>query len=114
MRSIELSRRRKWRSEHDLIARCSFPQLEAGGVREQALAVFVETFPGSSILGKKQIDIFRKLSHPEIAFHLAIENSSGLFEEKGALQWPANLPPILYLSLTWNEEIDLEEGHQHT
>jgi microsomal dipeptidase-like Zn-dependent dipeptidase len=70
----------------------------------QGLAVFVETYKGSALSGQRQIEIFKELHCPGIEFRLAIENASGLFEETGPLAWPSGLPPILYMSLTWNTE----------
>lgn len=92
------------RSPHDARCRCSFGQLEQGGITLQVLAAFVETKANSSVFGMRQIQVFKTLSHKLIEFRLAIENASALFEEKGELVWPENLPRILYLSLTWNDE----------
>lgn len=92
------------RTPHDKECPCALGYLEKGGVSVQVLAAFMETAYGSTRLGKKQVEIFRNLRHPTIQFHLAIENGSTLFEEEGKLTWPEALPPVLYLSLTWNTE----------
>jgi membrane dipeptidase len=95
-------------------ARCSFPQLQEGGVKLQAMAAFTETKPGSSLLFQKQVQAFRRL--PEyskgIQTCLAIENASGLVEEDEPLdlcfkrldQTLKEVGKILYVSLTWNTE----------
>ncbi len=92
------------RTPYDNQCRCSFAQMEAGGISMQVLAVFVETFPGSTISGTRQIEIYKSLRHPTIELRLAIENASGLFEEDAPLSWPDNIPTPEYVSLTWNTE----------
>lgn len=92
------------RSPYDKACPCALEYLEKGNVSIQVLAAFMETFSGSTRLGMRQVEIFEKLTHPAIQFHLAIENGSTLFEEEGKLLWPEALPPLLYLSLTWNTE----------
>ncbi len=92
------------RTPHDARCRCSFEQMKKGGITLQVLAAFVGTQISSTRSGLQQVEIFKRLHHPEIEFRLAIENSSCLFEEEGELVWPEKLPPILYLSLTWNTE----------
>lgn len=92
------------RTPYDARCRCSLDQLVKGGVTLQVLAVFVETYQGSTLSGSRQIELFQKLRHPLIEFRLAIENASGLFEESTPLIWPEALPPIVYMSLTWNQE----------
>jgi membrane dipeptidase len=117
------------RSANDLIVRCSIPQLHAGFVKIQVLAIFTETQPGSSKLGWEQALIFRTLPkrYPndfeilhsqkdilseKIGILPAIENASGLFEEEGDLDEgfkrlksiDRTLGKIVYISLTWNTE----------
>lgn len=92
------------RTPYDPACRCSFDQLAEGGVCLQVLAVFTETFKGSTLSGNRQIELYKNLKHPTIEFRLAVENASGLFEESGQLSWPKQLPPIQYMSLTWNQE----------
>ena len=113
--------------------RCSLPQLRAGKVKFQAMAVFAETGPGSVCKGQNQIAHFSQL--PKIYPHdfqilkkgdslknllltdpikisMAIENASGLFEEHENLEKGFQRiehienenGKILYISLTWNLE----------
>lgn len=92
------------RTPYDNRCRCSFEQMQSGGITLQVLAVFVETFAGSSRSGARQIEIYKSLKHPTIELRLAIENASGLFEEDSRLVWPDGLPTPEYVSLTWNTE----------
>lgn len=110
--------------------RCSLPQLQAGHVKLQTLAVFTESRPGSTVHGWNQIQQFKNLpqlfpqnfhivkkNHPitslkedRIKILLAIENASGLFEENEPLTRgfqrletiENSIGKVLYISLTWN------------
>lgn len=110
------------RTPYNPESRCSIPQMRDGGVRFQALPMFTETNPHSSLQGKKQAAIFAKLPslYPEfgfvnealdtqIAIQVAIENASSFCAEgdnlQEALKWLERFPhKPLYISLTWNSE----------
>ncbi len=117
-------------SPHDLCVRCSVPQLKAGGVCFQTMAIFAETVPGSSQRGLSQMDAFKKLlvshSHEFEAFQPgkknevsskisilpAIESASSFSEEEEPLdsalnrlrKWQSQVGKFAYVSLTWNME----------
>lgn len=113
--------------------RCSLPQLRAGHVKFQTMAVFTETEPGSTRKGQDQIAHFLQLSklYPQdfqifkngdslepllpttpIKIMLALENASGLFEEDEPLEkgfqriksLGSNNVNLLYITMTWNLE----------
>lgn len=106
--------------------RCSLPQLKAGNVHLQTLAVYTETAPGSTEKAAKELMWFQKLCQsgkctpltkwemPErkgLHAVLSIENASGLCEEEESLEKAfARLDsfctngPLLYVSLTWHFE----------
>ncbi len=102
------------RSPFDPESRCSVPQLKAGGVVFQTLAIYTETEKGSTLSAQKQAECYKKTvqDFPEIRWMAAIENASGLVEEGESLelglkrlrQWHQEFNQILYLSLTWNTE----------
>ncbi|MGE5196480.1 MAG: dipeptidase [Anaerolineae bacterium] len=117
------------RSAFDLISRCSIPQLKAGRVAVQTLAIFAETQAGSTAGARAQVQLYDSLlkDHPEhvavfdrktfqkekrISLAVSIENASGFFEEDEPLekgferlaQLQKKAGQILYLSLTWNTE----------
>lgn len=91
---------------------CSLPQLAAGGVELQIMAVAAITRPGSSEVGKRQIELYRELKRvAKLETLIAIENASALAEEDDPLETAfhnlsafAKVEKILYVSLTWNEE----------
>ncbi len=87
--------------------RCSLPQLRAGHVKFQTMAVFTETERGSTRKGQEQLAHFVQLpkKYPQdfqivqkgdsinsfflsepIKIVLAVENASGLFEEDEVLE----------------------------
>lgn len=100
------------RSLNDPTPRCSLPQLDAGGVEKQVLAIYAETTPGSEEGGRKQLEVFQRLNkeHPN-RFLPAIENASAFCAENEPLTAGldrleacfAKVQP-LYMSLTWNGE----------
>lgn len=122
------------RSPYDLSVRCSVPQLKAGHVQFQAMAIFTETSSGSSKRGKLQVDAFKNLlqnhfdvferftlgaspkvvsnSIEKISILPAIENASSFCEEDESLeaalkrltQWQSEIGKFMYVSLTWNME----------
>ncbi|WP_068470070.1 dipeptidase [Candidatus Protochlamydia phocaeensis] len=118
------------RTPHQPVARCSVPQLRAGGVKWQTMAIFTETEPSSVKKGMQQADIYRRLpvDYPKDFVHLpfplqelqseqigifpAFENASGFCSEQEPLeQGLARLRRVirdigkpLYVSLTWNSE----------
>jgi len=106
--------------------RCSIPQLKAGGVKTQTLAIYAPTEKGSSLQGLAQYSIFKELpekfpifkhfessvAEDNIDILLAIENASALCEEDENLEnaftrishMQSEVGNILYISLTWNME----------
>lgn len=123
--------------------RCSLPQLRAGNVKLQTMAVFTLTEKGSTLKAQNQLEHFAQLpqKYPEdfyivkkndplepifpthaIKILLAIENASGLFEEDEPLEngfqriqsIENNVGKISYISLTWNLENRLGGGAHTT
>lgn len=114
------------RGPFDPAPRCSYPQLKAGNVQLQTLAIFTETAPGSQKLGWKQVEAFHNLlkSHPQsFSFYKgafeqtinivpAIENASGFCGEDETLKEGTDRLQLLikkigrplYIGLTWNGE----------
>lgn len=115
------------RTPLDPAPRCSFPQLKAGHVFLQTLAIFTETQKGSVAVAQKEVEAFKRLASQGCSrlyarrlpqkremIHIiaAIENGSGLCEEDEPLKAAfARLDtidkeagPLLYISLTWNTE----------
>jgi len=114
------------RLAYDAEARCSIPQLLAGGVKLQTFAIFTTTNPRSVKNGSAQAKAYKSLSKryagyfepylqgtkAPIATLLAIENASSFCSEEEPLeQGIARLKNIvnevdkpLYISLTWNTE----------
>ena len=99
------------RTLFDPESQVSLPLLEKGGVIEQTFPIFTETSSDSVLLGIKQFEIFTHLPKMALTAYLAIENSSSFCLEKEPLEqgllrleswWKRH--PIVYLSLTWNEE----------
>lgn len=117
------------RTAHDLVAHCSIPQLKAGHVKMQTMAVFTKTGPESIAKGMKQLEIFKSLPKhylndfystrqfddldtDRINILFAIENASGFCSEQEPLQ--AGLDRLnsviqeigkpLYIGMTWNTE----------
>lgn len=130
----------KAHTARDRIARASIPQLEEGNVLIQVLAIYSDTENGSQNKGRKQFEIFENLllqypqevsplhyfevpkNQDKIHFIPAIENASGLCGEEEdfavalkRLESVSNtIGPLLYLSLTWNEENRFGGGNSTT
>lgn len=122
--------KRPQRSADDAAARASLPQLRAGGVRTQVLAVFVPTDRQSVLSGQRQIAAYRDLltqqadrvrpirgtadlaSDRRIGVVPAIENASSFAQEDEPIddalkrfdQLSGALGPLLYLGLTWADD----------
>lgn len=115
---------------------CSRPQIRAGNVLLQVMAVFTETKRGSSAQAAKQFAIYNQLINKEFV-HLkefsfpqedkifilaALENASGICEEEEDLdfafarlnRYSKESGPILYISLTHNEENRFGGGNMTT
>jgi membrane dipeptidase len=106
--------------------RCSIPQLSAGGVSWQTMAIYVTSSPGSSKVAMRQYQVYKELTgrYPEfktfspeikndgISIALALENASGLCEEgepleiglKRLAKIQQEVEHLFYISLTWNDE----------
>jgi membrane dipeptidase len=101
-------------------ARCSFPQLQKGGVDLQVLAIYTATKKGSYARACRQIKKFRTLKTPFCKFIAAVENASGLLEEEeDSALLPSRLKALqndvgspLYISLTWNSENRFAGGNE--
>lgn len=109
-------------------SRCSFPQLQRGGVFLQTLAIFTETGSHSVLSAEKQVSLFQdlpKLSSgrfvhfkgtvdekqaDKVYILAAIENASGLCSETESLEtafirfdeYRKRVGKILYISPTWH------------
>lgn len=118
------------RGVHDPESRCSLTQLKEGNVFLQVLAVFTETSKKSVSFAEKQFlkyqqilqlhpneferlhDVKMPIADGRLHVLLAIENASGLCDESEELengftrygQYSQIVGPILYVSLTWNQE----------
>ena len=112
-------------SPFDPISNCSIPVLENGNVRLQTLALWSETTKGSYKRYTEELYAYYKMLRdfkervasitnytPEkkrVHFALAIESLSCLLEEKEPFEYlierlKALEDPLVYASLTWNEE----------
>lgn len=101
--------------------RCSIPQLQAGGVAMQTLAIFCPTQQGSARIGWEQAVIFKKLKRPPgLNFLAAIENASAFSEEEEHLDRclervqmiQEQCAPLVYISLTWKHENRFGGGNE--
>lgn len=105
------------RQPFDPAIRCSAPQLKAGNVKLQTLAIYTETNPQCLSSGLKQIEVFKSLpsTYPEYFTKQnilpAFENASSFaLETEPLAQVLTRLETILtqitplYISLTWNGE----------
>lgn len=115
------------RSVMDPEPRCSLPQLKAGKVKLQTMAIFTDTGEGSVRRGEAQIRCFLNLPKDfvriidikkidldgdKINTLLAVENASAMFEEEESLikgyerieKIEKEVGKILYISFTWNLE----------
>lgn len=118
------------RSACDTCCRCSIPQLHAGGVQVQVMAVFTKTGPHSVSKGSEQVGLYSALSasYPgqfrpfapqdtslntsSIATLLSFENASGFCDESELIETGlqrlreiiAKASKPLYIGLTWNSE----------
>lgn len=121
------------RTAHDRAVRCSIPQLKAGYVKFQTMAVFTETAQDSSKMGWDQFEVFKQLPehYPNtfvflkqqddieeilagegIGIVAALENASAICDEKEDLdkallaltKVQKKIGKLLYVSLTWNGE----------
>ena len=109
----------------DPISNCSIPLLEKGKVRLQTLALWSETAKGSYQRYLEELHAYHKMlrdfkervtsitdydpAKKQVHFALAIENLSCLLEEGEPFEHlierlKALDDPLLYVSLTWNEE----------
>ena len=100
------------RTPFDPIVRCSIPQLQAGGVTTQILAISSETAFYSLCFGLKQLEIFHELNKDYPGqFIPAFENASAFCIESEPLDTAfarftnilAQITP-LYIGITWNGE----------
>jgi microsomal dipeptidase-like Zn-dependent dipeptidase len=116
-------------SPDDTSLPCSLPHLKAGAVHLQVLAIFTETAAGSAQSAQRQLKAYTELlkrypldvcpldlrdwqAESRIMLLPAIENASGLVEEKEDLKLAFQRLSLiieqvgqpLYLSLTWNDE----------
>lgn len=117
------------RSPEDPISRCSYSQMVQGGVKLQVLAIFCITGKNATQNARKQVSSYVNLitqfptqffacrlpldaQKSTIAVLPALENASTFAEEGEPLddafrrleEYRMALGPILYISLTWNDE----------
>lgn len=116
------------RTPFDEIARCSIPQLKAGNVKLQTMAVFTDPHLHTTDMGLEQLHLFQfLLNHHSHHFYLFDENQPNLSKEgigialafEGASSFCFEAEPLrqglhrlekiiqeiakpLYISLTWN------------
>lgn len=114
------------RTPYDPEARCSAAQLKEGGVMFQALAIFTKTGKGSAKCAGEQFEIYKTLPalYPaafgkgRIEVPVALENASGVCEEDEPLDLAfkrlEKMLPLLYISLTWNDENRFGGGNMST
>jgi len=109
----------------DPISNCSIPLLERGNVRLQTLALWSDTSRGSYQRYREQREAYHAMltnfkgriapitdydrEKKRVYFVLAIENASCLLEEDEPFELliprlNALKDPLLYISLTWNDE----------
>ncbi|MCH9609914.1 MAG: hypothetical protein S4CHLAM45_13600 [Chlamydiales bacterium] len=120
-------------------SKCSWPQLKAGGVSLQTVALYVSTNKDSVQFFQSQVDAFMNLPtlYPDHFAHLkqfkvpkgeekvhllpAIENGSGLVTEEEPLELAfrrldefidLSPSPILYISLTWKHKNRFGGGNE--
>ncbi|MBA3722027.1 MAG: membrane dipeptidase [Parachlamydiaceae bacterium] len=118
------------RTAHDPAVRCSIPQLHAGNVKLQTLAVFTQTGKDALQNGIAQAAIYKILPqlYPQVFTHfesskyvnssnkisvlLAFENASSFCDENEQIKQGLdrlqstidNIGKPLYISMTWNSE----------
>lgn len=114
------------RTPFDPVPRCSYPQMNAGNVKLQILAIYTETHPGSQDKGWKQVEIFDDLLIKYSDYYSyfkgqlskklqvlpAIENASSFCNEGESLKDGFRRLELLikkigqpvYIGLTWNGE----------
>ena len=114
------------RTPNDPASRCSYPQLQAGHVQLQTLAIYTATSPHSIEKGRAQIEQFLQLlKHYPEQFSLGIksqnstvqilpafENASSFADETEPFLYAITrledylkqIGPLFYISLTWDEE----------
>ncbi len=118
------------RTAYDSVVHCSIPQLRAGNVGLQVMAVFTQTGPNSTVSAQKQIAIYKDFptaylsdfeyynssnnvdKSSRIRTLLAIENASGLWEENepftnGLMRFHSLIQSTakpLYIGMTWHTE----------
>lgn len=125
------------RSFENPVSRCSYPQMQAGNVRGQTLAIYSKTGPQSVENGRKQIDHFLKLikEHPlhfssftlplsasSIQLIAAFENASAFATEDEPIEqtlarlesYLQQIAPVFYISMTWDEENRFGGGNRST
>ena len=104
----------KRRTIFDPESQASLPFLQEGEVKIQIFPIYTQTAPDSVQKGIEQWEIYRRfptLFQSHLTPRLAIENSSSFCTETEALEaslirlevWHKE-HPIVYISLTWNEE----------
>lgn len=99
-------------------SRCSIPFLKKGGVTHQILAIFTETGPKSRASALGQLACYKAMLERKdlpCKFALAIENASGLLEEREPFEKifkRFDEEKWLYVSLTWKEENRFGGGDQ--
>jgi microsomal dipeptidase-like Zn-dependent dipeptidase len=92
---------------------CSVPQLIAGNVSVQVLAIAAITLKDSSAVGQRQLALYDELlaRDEDLRYLFAIENASALLSEEEELplffkrlEKAREVEDVVYISLTWNQE----------
>lgn len=120
--------------------RCSRPQLKAGGVKLQVMAIYTPTDPDSPMAFDRQVDVYQQLiADPisqirplkpidtlklsdSIVSCVSIENASGLIDEQQPItkalarldDCERRCGKIAYVSLTWKTENRFGGGNETT
>lgn len=120
----------KERTPHDPASRSSIPQLKAGHVKLQTLAIYTQTGKGSTVIAQEQIQALKRMvsSYPldcalyspnnsppssaSVQFIPAFENGAGFSEESEPLTQSLerleticrDLGRLLYIGMTWDGE----------
>ncbi len=114
------------RTPYDPVARSSAIQMKEGGVVFQTLAIYTKTRKGSVQCASEQFEIYKTLptlcpgafGKGGVEIPVALENASGVCEEEEpfekGLERLEKMAPLLYISMTWNDENRFGGGNLST
>lgn len=101
----------KTRTPFDAESQASIPLMKEGKVALQVFPIYTTTDSDSAVQGATQFQIYDQWSQHEITSRMAIENASSFCDEEEPIEkglerlaaWHQK-HPLVYISLTWNEE----------